>query len=98
MGESKEIKVNVSELEESEEKLIRLLNNIENRRVKVNLINTKGNVADNLIAVAKQLNDIGCVLSDLVKRTEIVVKTARISFKHTDNCFAQLFNELKELK
>ena len=96
MADSVQIKVDTAELEKSEKKLSALSKNITNRRIKVQFKNAKGTVADNLITVAEQLNEIGAALAELIKKTETAVTNTRVSFTNTDNILAQWWGSSEE--
>lgn len=89
MADTVQIKVDISELEKSERTLSALSKNISSRRVKVQFTNAKGSVADNLIATANQLNEIGAALSSLIQETETAVMNTRVAFTNTDASLAQ---------
>jgi len=89
MADSAQITVNLVELEKSEKDLADLSKKMANRYVKVQFINAKGLVADNMIAIASQLNEFGLALTDLIQKTEIAVAKTRVSFTGMDNSLAQ---------
>ena len=64
--------------------------------MKVQFSNAKGTVVDDLIIVAKQLNEIGAALASLIQKTEIAVTSIRVSFTDTDNALAQCWDSLEE--
>ena len=96
MSDSVQIKVDLAELERSENKLAALYKSNFNRRVKVQFSYSKGAVAENIMAAANQLNDIGSALTELIKKTETAITNARISFTTTDNTVAQCFGISEE--
>lgn len=91
MSGSVEIRVNILELEKSEKKLAALSKSIAGRKVKVTFSSSKGAAADSIAAAAEQLNEIGTVLADLIKKTETAVTNTMISFTNTDGQIAKWF-------
>lgn len=96
MADSVQIKVDTAELEKREKELSALSKSIKNRCVKVQFTYAKGSVADNLIAAAGQLNEIGVALSDLIQKTETAITNTRVSFSNTDGALAQWWSSSEE--
>lgn len=96
MADSVQIKVNTAELEKSERKLSILSKSISNRRVKVQFVDAKGAVVDNLSTAANQLNEIGAALACLIQKTETAITNTRVSFTNTDNTLAQWWGSSEE--
>lgn len=86
-----QIKVDLSELETIQNKLLSLQQKIANRKVSVNFVNTKGSVADEINNAASKLNEIGITLTSLITKTGKVVKNAKVSFEAVDAELSRLF-------
>lgn len=91
MADSVQVKVNLEELEIGEKRLQKLSKSIANRRVNLQFTEEKGAVADNLLLAAKQLNEVGTTLADLIQKTEMAVTNTRVSFINADEMSAQWF-------
>ncbi|WP_075718600.1 hypothetical protein [Roseburia sp. 499] len=88
---STQVKVNLSELEKIEGKLLSLQKRMTNRKVSVNFVNTKGSVADEMVNAASKLNEIGTTLTTLITKTGKVVENAKVSFEAVDAEISRLF-------
>lgn len=78
------INVNLVKTEEIEKQLSALQKKTANRKVKIDFVNTKGNLAEEMVNAAFQLNEIGTALATFIGQTEKVVQNARVSFDHAD--------------
>ena len=78
------INVNLVKTEEIEKQLSALQKKTANRKVKTDFVNTKGNLAEEIVNAAFQLNEIGTALATYIGQTEKVVQNARVSFDHAD--------------
>lgn len=86
-----EIRIDTKVLEKKEKQLAELYKKIESRRLNVHFSQGKGNVVNELLEIASQLNEIGESLGVIIKKTETVVMKTRVSFIETDNLLAHLF-------
>ena len=86
-----QITVNLTEVEKIEKKLSALQRKTANRKVNVNFVNTKGDMADELVNAALELNEIGTTLTTLIAETKKVVQNAKNSFSNADRQSARLF-------
>ena len=91
-----QIKVDTVELEKSEKELLTKLKKKINISAEVHFINAKGSVADNLITVATQLNEIGDALANLIHKTQTAITNTRVTFTNTDNMLAQWWGSSEE--
>ncbi len=86
-----EIKVNLKEVETIGQELSSLQNQVANRKVNVNLVNTKGNIAEEVKNAASRLNEIRDAFTTLMTKTEKIVTSAKNSFENADIELAELF-------
>lgn len=85
------INVNLIKTEEIEKQLSALQKKTANRKVKTDFVNTKGNLAEEIVNAAFQLNEIGTALATFIDHTEKVVQNARVSFDDADKESAKFF-------
>ena len=85
------INVNLVKTEEIEKQLSALQKKTANRKVKIDFVNTKGNLAEEMVNAAFQLNEIGTALATFIGQTEKVVQNARVSFDDADKESAKFF-------
>ena len=85
------INVNLVKTEEIEKQLSALQKKTANRKVKTDFVNTKGNLAEEMVNAAFQLNEIGTALATYIGQTEKVVQNARVSFDDADKESAKFF-------
>lgn len=85
------INVNLIKTEEIEKQLSALQKKTANRKVKTDFVNTKGNLAEEIVNAAFQLNEIGTALATYIGQTEKVVQNARVSFDDADKESAKFF-------
>lgn len=90
---STEIKINLSDLKSTENKLSNLYKSISNHTLTVTLTNTKGEVAEEIMDTVTEINEIAKAFSLLVKNTEEVVKNTRQTFKEADTKLANLYKK-----
>ncbi len=88
---STQITVDLKELQLAESKLSTLQKSTANRKLTINISQSKGSVADELRNAATQLNEIGTQLALLICKTETAVKNARVSFENADSELAKYF-------
>lgn len=93
---STQIFVDLKELQIAEGKLSSLQKSIANRKLSINISQSKGSVAEELHNAATQLNEVGAALALLIGNTETAVKNARISFENADNELAKYFGITEE--
>ena len=85
------INVNLVKTEEIEKQLSALQKKTANRKVKTDFVNTKGNLAEEIVNAAFQLNEIETALATFIDHTEKVVQNARVSFDDADKESAKFF-------
>ncbi len=86
------INVNLVKTEEIEKGLLALQKKTANRKVNISFVNTKGNLAEEIVNAALELNEIGMALTTLIGQTEKVVQNAKVSFENADKESAKLFS------
>lgn len=86
------INVNLVKTEEIEKGLLALQKKTANRKVNISFVNTKGNMAEEIVNAALELNEIGMALTTLIGQTEKVVQNAKVSFENADKESAKLFS------
>lgn len=86
-----EIKVNLKEVEIIGQELSSLQNQVVNRKLNINLANTKGNIAEEVMSVATNLNEIRDAFTTLMAQTEKIVNSAKNSFENADEELAEFF-------
>lgn len=91
-----EIKVNLSTLNVKAKELSQLGENLSNRRVEIQFTHAKGDVADNLLAVAEQLNAMGDTLAILALNTYATLVYAKQKFIEADVKNANLWTQMEE--
>lgn len=91
-----EIKVNIAVLDMKAKELFQLGENLFNRRVEIQFTHAKGDVADNLLAVAEQLNAMGDALATLALNTHMTISYARHKFAEADLANANLWTKMEE--
>lgn len=85
------INVNLVKTEEIEKGLLALQKKTANRKVNISFVNTKGNLAEEIVNAALELNEIGTALATQIGQTEKVVQNAKVSFNNADKESAKLF-------
>ncbi len=93
---STEIIINPAKLIDAEEKLNRLKTNIGNRKANVSFSSSKGETADNLIELAKRMEEVKNKIALLYGNTSNALTATRTSFNETDNSIANYFNTFWE--
>lgn len=91
-----EIKVNIAVLDMKANELCQLGGNLSNRRVEIQFTHAKGDVADNLLAVAEQLNAMGDTLAILALNTYAALIYAKQKFTEADIKNANLWTKMEE--
>lgn len=93
---STQITVDLKELKLAESRLSTLQKSASNRKLTINISQSKGAVADEIRNAATQLNGIGVQLALLINKTETAVKNARVSFENADSELAKYFGIAEE--
>lgn len=96
MAFSKEISVNLKELEKGEKQLGDLAASIANRKLNISLTTARGGVATELQTAARELQQLGSALQLLVSQTQKAVNCARVGFEEMDEQLAAWFGVTEE--
>lgn len=87
----KEIKVSFTELILLEAKMSNLNKKIQNRKLNIQLVNSKGSMANAIMETANQLQKLKTTLCDLTADMRRLIKSTEISFKDKDISLSKKF-------
>lgn len=87
----KEIKVSFIELILLEAKMSNLNKKIQNRKLNIQLVNSKGGMANAIMETANQLQKLNTTLCDLTADMRRLIKSTEISFKDKDISLSKKF-------
>lgn len=93
---STEIIINPEKLIDAENKLNKLQTTIGNKKASVSFTSSKGETVDNLIELAKRMEDAKNKIALLYGNTSSALAATRASFRETDNSIANYFNAFWE--
>ena len=88
-----EIKISVSDLEQSIANLKRISDSLQNRTCRVSLSVSQGGETKELLLFVDNINSLGKSVNELVKRVEKKATGSLLTFKTIDYDIAKIFKE-----
>lgn len=88
---SAKIEVDLAKLESQEQELKTLMTSLSNRKLAINISESRGDMAQEILNTAKFLEEVSALLITMVSNTHTAVQNARLSFQKADEVSANWF-------